>query len=104
MLYLYLMLVEKNVAKLNSDSKDRRAKQGRQMFLVRASLGHIHGVQNAHKFKRPPCIVPSCLSDACSHENRFHSVVVEEKYIFREFVVYDRNLVYPEYLITYDRV
>jgi len=93
-----------NIANLNSDSKDKRAKQGRQMFLVRASLGHIHGVQKAQTLKRPPCTEPSCLSDTCGHEDRFHSVVMDGQYIFREFVVYDRNLVYPEYLITYDRV
>ena len=86
------------------DARDNRVKTGLQMFMVRASLGNIHCVKQVHQWKRPPCTVASCLSDTCEHEARFHSVVEEEQYIFREFVVYDRNLVYPEYLITYDRV
>ncbi|WAQ98783.1 PAR15-like protein [Mya arenaria] len=83
---------------------DNRTKTGLKMFLVRACLGNIHLVNKCRKLKRPPCTETACLSDTCDHEKRFHSVVEEEQFIFREFVVYDSNLVYPEYLISYDRV
>ncbi|XP_052794381.1 protein mono-ADP-ribosyltransferase PARP15-like isoform X1 [Mya arenaria] len=87
-----------------TDLKDNRTKTGLKMFLVRACLGNIHLVNKCRKLKRPPCTETACLSDTCDHEKRFHSVVEEEQFIFREFVVYDSNLVYPEYLISYDRV
>ncbi|WAQ98782.1 PAR15-like protein, partial [Mya arenaria] len=83
---------------------DNRTKTGLKMFLVRACLGNIHLMNKCRKLKRPPCTETACLSDTCDHEKRFHSVVEEAQFIFREFVVYDSNLVYPEYLISYDRV
>lgn len=60
-------------------------------------------MKEVRKLRRPPCC-EGCDGDSCSHENRHNSVVSEGAYIFREFVVYDSHQVYPEYVITYDRV
>ena len=73
------------------------------MFLVRACLGRMFTRNKSKRFKRPPCRERDCKSDECAHEDRYHSIVEEEKFIFREFIVYEGCQVYPEYLITYDR-
>ena len=89
---------------LDERGDSSRKRENLQMFLVRCSLGKICLMKNVEKFRRPPCYVPDCLSDKCSHNKRYDSIVEEEKYIFREFVVYESSQAYPEYLITYDRV
>ncbi|CAG5122479.1 unnamed protein product, partial [Candidula unifasciata] len=55
------------------------------------------------KLTRPPCI--QCSSDKCSCSNQelYDSVMGDGRWIFREFVVYDQNQCYPEYLISYQR-
>ncbi|KAH3740442.1 hypothetical protein DPMN_047148 [Dreissena polymorpha] len=74
------------------------------MFLVRACLGNICRMTKCRQMRRPPCTDSSCSNDECQHVDRYDSVVAEDLFIFREFVVYDRNQVYPEYVISYDRV
>ena len=87
-----------------SDDRNQRQRDGLTMLLVRCSMGDICLMTDTKKLTRPPCKVTSCGSDTCTHEERYNSVVEEGKYIFREFCVYGRLQVYPEYVITYDRV
>jgi hypothetical protein len=86
------------------------------MFLTRVCMGNIaHIKKEQSSRKRPPCIKEITLTgDAgrcnglCSHP-RYHSLLAEKgdncflkKY--REFIVYDRNQCYPEYLIEFKRI
>ncbi|XP_045203463.2 uncharacterized protein LOC123556643 [Mercenaria mercenaria] len=96
-----------------ADDKGRRsAGKGntKKMFLIRMVLGnsHICTKKNPNKFRRPPCT--TCIKDDCKnagHAGKFghayDSVVGDNKKLFREFIVYDSSLCYPEYLITYER-
>ncbi|XP_045203469.2 uncharacterized protein LOC123556646 isoform X2 [Mercenaria mercenaria] len=91
----------------------RRAGQGipRNMFLIRMVLGNSYLCNdlNPPKYRRPPCT--SCYKDDCKdtkharhkYGHMFDSVVADNGKLFREFVVYDNALCYPEYLITYER-
>lgn len=74
------------------------------MFLVRMCLGRMYVENTAKSFARAPCM--NCHMDKCSCKDSslFDSVVGDGGWNFREFVVYDRTQVYPEYLITYERV
>ncbi|XP_062622275.1 uncharacterized protein LOC134283813 [Saccostrea cucullata] len=89
-----------------ADDKDKRGQKGK-MFLMRMLLGHIFLTEKDKKYKQPPCY--NCYKDDCAdpgHE-RFDSVVGVKQQtggLFREFVVYDKDQCYPEYLITYDRL
>lgn len=79
----------------------------KKMFLTRICLGepYILNQKPAAPFKRPPC--KTCRKDVCadnSHEGNYDSMVVEKFWIFREFVVFEKDRCYPEYLITYKRV
>lgn len=87
-----------------TDSRGQRSRTGLQMFVMRVSLGDICLLKKERNLCRPPCLESDCDSDKCDHDKRYDSVVEEERYIFREFVVYDSHQVYPEFLITYDRV
>ncbi|KAH3835074.1 hypothetical protein DPMN_108413 [Dreissena polymorpha] len=87
-----------------ADARNSRQTTGLTLFLVRACLGNICRVTKCRQMRRPPCTDSTCSVDECTHVERYDSVVEEEQYIFREFVVYDRTQVYPEYVITYDRV
>ena len=88
-----------------SDPKDKRAGPGTElkMFLVRVCLGEMYVTDKVNGFARPPCM--KCYLDKCMcNDNEFFdSVVGDQSWIFREFVVYEKALVYPEYLITYTR-
>lgn len=86
-----------------TDEREERQTTGLQMFLIRACLGKICLMNDVKKLRRPPCC-EGCLDDSCDHDNRYDSVVGEGQYIFREFLVYDSHQVYPEYVISYDRV
>lgn len=82
------------------------------MFLIRMLLGnpYVSSDSNPHKFVRPPCT--KCRKDNCNDARHgkgifghfFDSVIGENGKLFREFVVYDGELCYPEYLITYERL
>ena len=67
-------------------------------------MGDICLMKQAKKLTRPPCKVSDCSSDTCTHGERYNSIVEEDKYIFREFCVYQKQQTYPEFVITYDRV
>jgi hypothetical protein len=77
------------------------------MFLMRLLLGRIFVTEQDKKYKQPPC--SQCFRDDCidARHERFDSVVGVKQQtggLFREFVVYDRDQCYPEYLITYTRL
>lgn len=71
------------------------------MFLIRMGLGDIFLTQKENRFKRPPCKV--CTTNVCLKHQELHDSVMANGGAFshREFVVYDRNQSYPEYLIWY---
>ena len=87
-----------------TDTKSTRSNDKKKMFLVRVCLGEMYVQQQAHVFKRPPC--RHCQEDKCSCESNdfYHAVIGDGSWNFREFIVYDRTQVYPEYVITYERV
>lgn len=87
-----------------TDDRQKRETKDLTMILVRCTMGEICLMKDTKKLTRSPCKDTNCLSDTCTHEDRYNSVVEEGKYIFREFCVYDKQQVYPEYVITYDRV
>ncbi|XP_021359151.1 poly [ADP-ribose] polymerase 14-like isoform X2 [Mizuhopecten yessoensis] len=91
-----------------ADCVGRRDKtKDKKMFLTRMCLGDpfILNKKPTSVFKRPPC--KTCKKDICadlSHAGNFDSILVEDFWIFREFIVFEKDRCYPEYLITYKRV
>ncbi|XP_062573463.1 protein mono-ADP-ribosyltransferase PARP12-like [Saccostrea cucullata] len=74
----------------------------RAMLLLRMCLGDVFITRSQGKFFRPPC--RKCNDLFCKkHQELYDSVVAETGGYFRdrEFVVYEKNQVYPEYLILY---
>lgn len=70
------------------------------MFLIRMCLGDIHLTGQGGNFKRPP--TKNNPSKAGGTQDMYDSVVANGgSFAHREFVVYDRNQAYPEYLIWY---
>ena len=74
------------------------------MFLMRMCLGHVYLTQQqTTTFVRPPC--RTCCTHACvdkSHGEMFHTVMADGgQFSDREFVVYDQNQTYPEYIIKF---
>ena len=76
------------------------------MLLVRMILGdsYLCSDQNPYKYRRPPCANMKHLRDDCtdSSHGSFDSVIGQSR-MFREFVVYEKDQCYPEYLINYNR-
>ncbi|GFR90676.1 poly [ADP-ribose] polymerase [Elysia marginata] len=98
-----------------ADNKQNRSPLGKPLTLImfRALLGnpffcdHNHpSVQSkgSKKLSRPPCM--KCLDDKCKCHPQplFDSVIGDGKWLFREFVLYEKNQCYPEYVVTYKRV
>jgi len=75
------------------------------MFLARVYLGTPHHTSQAmNATKRPPCVeMSSCEKKGlgCWHP-RCDSIIAETHH-FREFVIYDADLAYPEYAIRFER-
>ena len=75
------------------------------MFVVKAPLGGIYYSEDAKRYRRPPCSI--CLLDVCAHTSPFDSVLGANKtqsdprFKFREFIIYEKELTYPAYLIKY---
>ena len=89
-----------------SDDKTNRTSGNKTMLLMRVLLGepYINKNSNPTKYQRPPC--KSCYQDRCQCKNPalFDSVIDDAGRNFREFVIYERCMCYPEYFITYQRV
>lgn len=88
-----------------ADDTDKRGTKGR-MFLMRFLLGHMYLTEKPTKYKLPPCY--HCRKDGCRNQSHqaYDSVVGVKQQsggLFREFVVYEKDQCYPEYLITYIR-
>ena len=72
------------------------------MFLARVCLGHFFRSTKSFSMNRPPC-VKNCDMPKCSHK-RYDSVLGDKAgKNAREFIIYECNLGYPEYLIKYER-
>ena len=109
---------------------DKTSTTGCTMLVSRVVLGALHAqrdflLRTQSSMRRAPCVEGDIdtdiqivkpngkvqpAKDLCEHE-RCHSVVADvpdrgpnKGLRFREFVVYDRAQVYPEYIVTYDRV
>ncbi|XP_033744166.1 uncharacterized protein LOC117330056 [Pecten maximus] len=89
------------VASKSNQYVDRDGQGYSYMFLVRMCLGDIFITKSGQNFRRPPC--KACSTPVCTqHSEVFTSVVADGGgFSDREFVVYDQDLTYPEYLITY---
>jgi len=71
----------------------------RCMLLLRAMLGRVR-----YNDERAPAD-PSALEDCCLHGN-YNSILGDRKKIsgtFREFVVFDKDQLYPEYVLWFTR-
>ncbi|XP_021352046.1 uncharacterized protein LOC110449485, partial [Mizuhopecten yessoensis] len=85
-----------------ADSAKTRQLGGRKMLLMRLLLGDMFVTSTPFKYSLPPC--KTCNKEKCiNHSYTYNSVVADGQWLFREFVVYDKNQCYPEYIITYDR-
>ncbi|XP_052277425.1 uncharacterized protein LOC127876354 isoform X2 [Dreissena polymorpha] len=87
-----------------ADPKGMRSLTDRKMLLVRTCLGEPFVTSSAKSYARPPC--KSCLEDKCHCSNNqfYDSVIGDGSWNFREFIVYNMTDVYPEYIVTYNRV
>ncbi|XP_061164307.1 uncharacterized protein LOC133173334 [Saccostrea echinata] len=87
-----------------TDDKTNRQQTNLKMLMVRLLIGNPFVSGKEHPYKHPPC--SSCKTTNCLVGEHCHydSIIVEGRWIFREFVVYEPNQCYPEYIITYDRV
>ncbi|KAL8576367.1 hypothetical protein ACOMHN_048934 [Nucella lapillus] len=92
-----------------ADPKGSRVAAGQELkiLLVRVLLGEPYLLAgDAEPFARPPCYF--CKKKAhdcgCKEPRCYDSVVFDSSKIFREFVVYEGDVCYPEYVITYSRI
>ncbi|XP_013395273.1 uncharacterized protein LOC106162513 [Lingula anatina] len=86
-------------------NKDCRGTKGIKMFLVRACIGRPYLTREKKQFPRPPCTVKGCMQVLCTHTSHFDSVIADvSNMLYREFIVYEKTMCYPEYIITYDRI
>lgn len=80
------------------------------MFVVRALLGNVYVCNRQNNFKRPPCTGPGCYQENCkTHVEHFDSVMGVgfdglNRAKYREFIVYEKQLTYPEFLVQYTLV
>merc|ERR1719272_1366583 len=71
------------------------------MFLTRVTLGRPCCTKKVMRgLRRPPCL--SGCGQACAHR-RFDSVAVAKSIRNREFIIYDRRLAYPEFMVEFSR-
>ena len=79
------------------------------MLIARVLLGDVYVCETARHFRRPPCKGVGCNLDDCSTHELFDSVMgvgksSGKRLLFREFIVYDRQQCYPDYIIKYKRI
>ena len=79
------------------------------MFVNRVLLGHPFVSQKPSQFRKPPCTEITCGKDDCKAGHvSSDSVIGTHKdggveLIFREFIVYQLQQCYPEFLVEYER-
>ncbi|XP_013395278.1 uncharacterized protein LOC106162518 [Lingula anatina] len=82
-----------------------RGTKGLKMFLVRACIGRPYLTREKKQFPRPPCTEKGCMQVVCNHTSHFDSVIADvSNMLYREFIIYEKTMCYPEYIITYDRI
>merc|ERR1719239_1159535 len=103
-----------------ADPRDHRTSNGEElkMFMVRVLLGEpfLCGMSSlphdGTKFQNPPCMkcFKNYTKDLCSCPDKVnfdsiigHKAPKPDGWLFREFVTYDLDTCYPEYIITYVR-
>jgi len=81
------------------------------MFVARVLLGNVYVCDRAQSFCRPPCTGENCTKyDKCTeHDELFDTVMGVgasdgRKLLFREFIVYDKLMCYPEYIVKYKKL
>ncbi|XP_076447140.1 uncharacterized protein LOC143284319 [Babylonia areolata] len=90
-----------------ADDRNRRTAGEKKVLLMRVLLGNpfINNAVKPTRYLRPPCRV--CKDDKCRgmHGGFFDSVIDDclTCRAFRELIVYESALCYPEYAITYLR-
>ncbi|KAK2193600.1 hypothetical protein NP493_11g07031 [Ridgeia piscesae] len=92
-----------------ADDKDHRTQGPHSMFLCKVILGRSHIAKKPNKdLFRPPCY--HHCQGSCSHGTSefFDSVMGThrdggQRLLFREFVIFGQNQLYPAFLITYNR-
>ncbi|CAG5134102.1 unnamed protein product, partial [Candidula unifasciata] len=92
-------------ADMYSDDKHNRTPLGTELTVImaRVLLGRASkcSKEDAKKLTRPPCLQHAGIC-TCGPLQRYDSVE-SIHLLFREFVVYNGNQCYPEYIITYKR-
>ncbi|XP_013388312.1 uncharacterized protein LOC106157264 [Lingula anatina] len=87
-----------------SDPKTARQTQNLQMIIMRVLLGKVFHCTATKKYSKPPCMDPTCgTADICTKHPQYDSICGDVQKLFREFVIYDQQLCYPEFLVTYNR-
>ncbi|CAL1537117.1 unnamed protein product, partial [Lymnaea stagnalis] len=66
-----------------------------KMLLMRVLLGDVYVCKDGHPSGKTIC--------HCPNQKLYDSIMADGKWLFREFVVYDKSQCYPEYVITYER-
>ncbi|XP_063415772.1 protein mono-ADP-ribosyltransferase PARP14-like [Mytilus trossulus] len=87
-----------------TDCKTDRSMDQKRFFLSRVCLGNTYIIEEPRSLRKPPCTI--CKEEVCRVHDRINfadSVVADGKCLFREFIVFNNNQCYPEYLITYAR-
>ena len=95
-----------------SDQKDaRQSNKELVMIITRVLLGNIWHQKGSASYHRPPCMIAGCNQEECYHSEfeRYNSVMGTHKdggvkLNFREFVLFDKDRAYPEYVVKYKRV
>eukprot|EP00929_Paragymnodinium_shiwhaense_P043668 TRINITY_DN22439_c0_g1_i3.p1 TRINITY_DN22439_c0_g1~~TRINITY_DN22439_c0_g1_i3.p1 ORF type:complete len:739 (+),score=114.79 TRINITY_DN22439_c0_g1_i3:2117-4333(+) len=76
------------------------------IFLCRVALGRAYRTADSNKMRgltRPPCVQGhDDKTERCEHD-RQDSVVFDKEGKYREFVVYNGDQIYPEFLVEYQR-
>ena len=98
------------------DAKTSRSGAGQPLyvFVSRVLLGNSFVCSTPTPYKRPPCSHAGCASVSGATPCESHAGVTYDsvigtcrdgrtRLIFREFVVYEKTLSYPEFLVEYVR-
>ena len=98
------------------DAKTSRSRAGQPLYLFvsRVLLGNAFVCSTPTSYKRPPCSHHGCPSVNAATPCEAHAGVTFDsvlgthrdghtRLIFREFVVYEKSLSYPEFLVEYVR-
>ena len=109
LLYGYYMLHCVVCVCVCTDDKSQRSRAGQPlvMLLCRVLLGHVHLCKTPQPFQRPPCI--TCLQEKCVQHDAFYDSVLGvnrtngQRLLFREFVVFEKAQLYPEFIVYYTR-